>query len=97
IPKTPFRAKTPARPPLHPNPTPPPAMKAAKVNPSNAAETVPIVAAAVADAPKRLINLTELKQKNSVKLLELAEELGIQEGVARARKQDVIFNILRAH
>ncbi|HEX5352624.1 MAG TPA: Rho termination factor N-terminal domain-containing protein, partial [Rhodanobacteraceae bacterium] len=47
--------------------------------------------------PKRLINLTELKQKNSVKLLELAEELGIQEGVARARKQDVIFNILRAH
>ncbi|HKT43148.1 MAG TPA: Rho termination factor N-terminal domain-containing protein, partial [Rhodanobacteraceae bacterium] len=47
--------------------------------------------------PKRLINLTELKQKNSVKLLEMAEELGIQEGVARARKQDVIFNILRAH
>ena len=47
--------------------------------------------------PKRLINLTELKRKNSVKLLEMAEELGIQEGVARARKQDVIFNILRAH
>ncbi|HET7592444.1 MAG TPA: Rho termination factor N-terminal domain-containing protein, partial [Rhodanobacteraceae bacterium] len=47
--------------------------------------------------PDRLINLTELKRKNSVKLLELAEELGIQEGVARARKQDVIFNILRAH
>ena len=47
--------------------------------------------------PQRLINLTELKRKNSVKLLELAEELGIQEGVARARKQDVIFNILRAH
>ncbi|HET7611035.1 MAG TPA: Rho termination factor N-terminal domain-containing protein, partial [Rhodanobacteraceae bacterium] len=47
--------------------------------------------------PDRLINLTELKRKNSVKLLEMAEELGIQEGVARARKQDVIFNILRAH
>ncbi len=47
--------------------------------------------------PNRLINLTELKQKNSVKLLEMAEELGILEGVARARKQDVIFNILRAH
>ena len=47
--------------------------------------------------PNRLINLTELKRKNSVKLLEMAEELGIQEGVARARKQDVIFNILRAH
>ena len=47
--------------------------------------------------PKRLINLTELKRKNSVQLLEMAEELGIQEGVARARKQDVIFHILRAH
>ena len=47
--------------------------------------------------PNRLINLTELKRKNSVKLLEMAEELGIQEGVARARKQDVIFHILRAH
>ena len=47
--------------------------------------------------PKRLINLTELKRKNSVQLLELAEELGIQEGVARARKQDVIFHILQAH
>jgi transcription termination factor Rho len=47
--------------------------------------------------PNRLINLTELKRKNSVKLLQMAEELGIQEGVARARKQDVIFHILRAH
>ncbi|HEX7326686.1 MAG TPA: transcription termination factor Rho, partial [Rhodanobacteraceae bacterium] len=47
--------------------------------------------------PDRLINLTELKRKNSVQLLEMADELGIQEGVARARKQDVIFNILRAH
>ncbi|HEX5959693.1 MAG TPA: transcription termination factor Rho [Rhodanobacteraceae bacterium] len=57
------------------------------------------VAGEEADAgdPNRLINLTELKRKNSVKLLEMAEELGIQEGVARARKQDVIFHILRAH
>ncbi|HET7930689.1 MAG TPA: Rho termination factor N-terminal domain-containing protein, partial [Rhodanobacteraceae bacterium] len=47
--------------------------------------------------PNNLINLTELKRKNSVKLLQMAEELGIQEGVARARKQDVIFAILRAH
>ena len=45
----------------------------------------------------RLINLTELKRKNAVQLVEMAEELGIQEGVARARKQDVIFNILKAH
>ena len=45
----------------------------------------------------RLINLTELKRKNPIQLLEFAESLGIQEGVARARKQDVIFNILKAH
>ncbi|MEO8671262.1 MAG: transcription termination factor Rho, partial [Tahibacter sp.] len=44
-----------------------------------------------------LINLTELKRKPAAALLDLAEELGIQEGVARARKQDVIFNILKAH
>ncbi|MGH8213278.1 MAG: transcription termination factor Rho, partial [Rhodanobacteraceae bacterium] len=47
--------------------------------------------------PNRLINLTELKRKNAPQLLALAEELAIQEGVARARKQDVIFNILKAH
>ncbi|PXV57385.1 transcription termination factor Rho [Dyella jiangningensis] len=45
----------------------------------------------------RLINLTELKRKNAFQLLEFAESLGIQEGVARARKQDVIFSILKAH
>jgi transcription termination factor Rho len=44
-----------------------------------------------------LINLTELKRKPAAKLLEMAEDLGIQEGVARARKQDVIFSILKAH
>ena len=47
--------------------------------------------------PNRLINLTELKRKNAPQLLELAESLGMQEGVARARKQDVIFNVLKAH
>nr|WP_193570360.1 transcription termination factor Rho [Luteibacter yeojuensis] len=45
----------------------------------------------------RLINLTELKRKNSIQLLEFAESLGIREGVARQRKQDVVFNILKAH
>ncbi|GLQ99557.1 transcription termination factor Rho [Dyella mobilis] len=45
----------------------------------------------------RVINLTELKRKNPVQLLEFAESLGIQEGVARQRRQDVIFNILKAH
>ncbi|GLQ88029.1 transcription termination factor Rho [Dyella flagellata] len=45
----------------------------------------------------RVINLTELKRKNPLQLLEFAESLGIQEGVARQRRQDVIFNILKAH
>jgi transcription termination factor Rho len=44
-----------------------------------------------------LINLNELKRKPAFELLKLAEELGIQEGVARARKQDIIFLILKAH
>ena len=42
------------------------------------------------------MNLTELKQKSISKLLEIAEEMGL-EGAARSRKQDVIFSILKAH
>jgi transcription termination factor Rho len=44
-----------------------------------------------------LIDLNELKRKPAYQLLVMAEELGIQEGVARARKQDIIFLILKAH
>ncbi|MHC1479635.1 transcription termination factor Rho [Frateuria aurantia] len=50
-----------------------------------------------AGSSDRLINLTELKRKKNYELLEYAESLGIQEGVARARKQDVVFSILKAH
>jgi transcription termination factor Rho len=42
------------------------------------------------------MNLTELKQKPIVELQALANEMGL-EGVARSRKQDVIFSILKAH
>ena len=42
------------------------------------------------------MNLTELKQKPIVELQELANEMGL-EGVARSRKQDMIFSILKAH
>ncbi|WP_329741677.1 transcription termination factor Rho [Dyella sp. A6] len=45
----------------------------------------------------RLINLTELKRMKAPELLTFAESLGIREGVARQRRQDVIFNILKAH
>ncbi len=42
------------------------------------------------------MNLTELKQKPVSELLQIANEMGL-EGVARSRKQDVIFSILKAH
>ncbi len=42
------------------------------------------------------MNLTELKQLTPPDLLSLSQELGI-EGVARTRKQDIIFGILKAH
>ena len=44
-----------------------------------------------------VIDLNELKRKPAHLLLDLAETLGIQEGVARARKQDIVFLILKAH
>ncbi|MEM9302825.1 MAG: Rho termination factor N-terminal domain-containing protein, partial [Pseudomonadota bacterium] len=41
------------------------------------------------------MNLTELKQRTATDLLEIARELGV-ENVSRARKQDVIFAILKS-
>jgi len=40
-------------------------------------------------------SLTELKRMPAQALIDLAEQCGIQEGVARARKQDVIFALLK--
>jgi transcription termination factor Rho len=42
------------------------------------------------------MNLSELKQQSVAELLKLAADMKI-EGVARSRKQDVIFSILKAH
>ncbi len=42
------------------------------------------------------MNLSELKQKPIAELQSIANEMGL-EGVARSRKQDVIFSILKAH
>jgi len=42
------------------------------------------------------MNLSELKQKSVAELLDIASEMKI-DGVARSRKQDVIFSILKAH
>nr|WP_223266894.1 transcription termination factor Rho [Luteimonas gilva] len=40
-------------------------------------------------------SLSDLKRMPAQKLLDIAEQLGISEGVARARKQDVIFALLK--
>lgn len=42
------------------------------------------------------MNLTELKKKSAAELIQLSEEYGL-ENVARSRKQDIIFAILKAH
>ncbi len=42
------------------------------------------------------MNLTELKQKSVPELLDIAQEMGL-ENLARSRKQDVIFSILKKH
>lgn len=41
------------------------------------------------------MNLTELKQKSATELLDIAKSLDV-ENISRARKQDVIFSILKA-
>lgn len=45
---------------------------------------------------KSAMNLTELKNRPAAALIELGESLGL-DSLARSRKQDIIFNILRAH
>ncbi|SDM17613.1 transcription termination factor Rho [Modicisalibacter muralis] len=42
------------------------------------------------------MNLTELKQKTVPELLEIAQQMGI-DNLARSRKQDIIFAILKKH
>lgn len=42
------------------------------------------------------MNLTELKKKSPSELIQLAQDLGI-ENMARTRKQDIIFALLKAH
>jgi transcription termination factor Rho len=42
------------------------------------------------------MNLSDLKQKSAAEVIELAAQMGI-EGIARSRKQDVIFALLKAH
>jgi transcription termination factor Rho len=48
------------------------------------------------EASKNVMNLTELKARPAAALVELGESLGV-ENMARARKQDIIFSILKEH
>ncbi len=45
---------------------------------------------------KLIMNLTELKKKAAAELINLAQSMGV-EGMARMRKQDIVFSILKAH
>ncbi len=45
---------------------------------------------------KNVMNLTELKNRPPAELVELGESLGLDD-LARSRKQDIIFAILKAH
>jgi transcription termination factor Rho len=44
--------------------------------------------------PPRVVHIAELKRKTAAELLEMAESMGL-ENIARARKQDVVFQLLR--
>jgi transcription termination factor Rho len=45
--------------------------------------------------PPKVLHIAELKRKTAAELLETAESMGL-ENIARARKQDVVFQLLRA-
>ncbi len=59
-------------------------------------DDVGIISAAELEGVRRSMSLTELKTKPIHELVQVAEGLGI-ENVARQRKQDVIFSLLKAH
>ena len=48
------------------------------------------------DTAPSIMSLTELKEKPINELVEMAEAMGI-ENVARSRKQDIIFSLLKRH
>jgi transcription termination factor Rho len=60
------------------------------------ADDLGTISAADLEASRRSLNLTELKKKPISELVQMAEALGL-ENVARQRKQDVIFSLLKAH
>ena len=59
-------------------------------------EEVEIISASELEESKDALHLTELKTRPVTELVELGEAAGI-ENLARSRKQDIIFEILKAH
>ena len=59
-------------------------------------DDVGIISVAELEGIRRSMSLTDLKKKPIHELVQVAEGLGI-ENVARQRKQDVIFSLLKAH
>jgi len=55
-----------------------------------------IISPAELTASRSSMNLTELKAKPIHELVKVAENMGL-ENLARSRKQDIIFSILKAH
>jgi len=59
-------------------------------------EEFDVIPAAELESSKNAMNLSELKTRPPAELVQLGESMGL-ENLARSRKQDVIFSILKAH
>ena len=60
------------------------------------ADDVGIISPSELAASRQSMNLTQLKLKPVPELVEIAQRMGL-ENLARSRKQDIIFSILKAH
>src|SRR5512136_2775941 len=59
-------------------------------------EEFDVIPAAELEQTKNAMNLSELKTRPAAALVQLGESMGL-ENMARSRKQDIIFSILKAH
>ena len=59
-------------------------------------ESLEVISPDQLELSKQGMNLTDLKNKPPSELVELGESQGL-ENLARSRKQDIIFSILKAH
>ena len=66
------------------------------VYPDDDESSLEVIPADQLEASKNVMNLTELKTRPAGALVELGETLGLED-LARSRKQDIIFLILKAH